>query len=168
MKTSWKSLALAALLASVANNAMAAQSPVNANLSISVSALQEKVQVSPEGERRVKWVQPSAVVPGDEVVYAITYKNKGKTPSDRVVITNVIPQQMKYRSGSAINNAANVRYSVDGGKTFEKPEALQVRAADGQLRPASPRDYTHIQWEILDSLAPGAEGIVGFRAVQNY
>ncbi len=165
MNMTWKKLAAIALISGLLGTALANQKPVNANVSISIKALKEKVYVTPEGKRKVAWVEPKTVVPGDEVVYAITYKNMGKQPTDNVVITNLIPQHMMYRPGSARNSKADVKYSVDGGRTFKKASELKVRTADGRIRTASAGDYTHIQWRIRQPVAPGKHGVVGYRAI---
>lgn len=168
MKLTWKKIntvvCVAVMAGLISTSSLASQKAVNANLSISIKALKEKAYVTPEGKRKVSWVEPKKVVPGDEVVYAITYKNMGKQPTDDVVITNLIPQHMQFRPGSARTSKAEVKYSVDGGRSFKKPADLKVRTADGRVRRASSSDYTHIQWRLKQPLSPGKHGVLGYRA----
>jgi hypothetical protein len=80
------------------------------------------------------------------------------------VITDPIPQDMMYVANSAAGESADITFSVDGGKTWGKPETLQVKNADGTMRVASPKDYTDIRWILKGKLAPGAKGTVTFHA----
>ena len=117
-----------------------------------------------KGEKEIKRVPAVKVVPGDDVVYTLSYSNGGKEPADKVVITNPVPEHMFYREGSASGADTHITFSVDNGKTYDLPEKLTVVDADGKERPAKGSDYTHIRWALYKSLAPGEKGQVSFRA----
>ena len=53
------------------------------------------------GQTRVERVRPDLVVPGEEVIYTISYANSLAEPADNVVITNPLPEHMTYTEGSA-------------------------------------------------------------------
>jgi len=131
----------------------------------SVSEVETAVQNS-EGKKEVKRVDAAKakVVPGDPVIFTVSYANTDTKPADRVVIINPVPQHTNYLDKSAEGKGAAIEFSVDGGKTYAAPEKLVV-TADGKQRPAAASDYTHIRWTISKPLAPGAKGSVSFRAV---
>lgn len=58
-----------------------------------------------------------------------------------------------------------ITFSIDGGKTWGKPEELRIKNADGTTTDALPRDYTNIRWVLNGKLAPGAQGTVSFHAI---
>jgi len=60
--------------------------------------------------------------------------------------------------------AAAVSMSADGGSRYDAPRSLTVTDAKGQTRPAKASDFTHVRWTFQNSLEPGAEGSVSFRA----
>lgn len=117
------------------------------------------------GQAEIRRVEAAKVIPGDEVIYTIHYKNIGTETADRVTITDPIPDHMIYQSGSASGEGTIIRFSADGGKTYDLPGNLTVADVDGKDRPAKASDYTHIQWSLTGPLAPKAEGSVDFRAV---
>ncbi len=134
-----------------------------------VTRVERVVEVVEKGVKVKKTGPPVKIVPGDEVVYTVTYANKTGKPADRVVVTNPVPQHTRYKDGTAAGNGTDIAFSVDGGKTFATPDKLTVTAADKSgkaiVRPATAQDYTHIRWVIKQSVAPGQSGFVTFHAV---
>jgi hypothetical protein len=59
---------------------------------------------------------------------------------------------------------AATSYSVDAGRSFESAENLKVQGPDGRPRPAIAADYTHIRWQLKNSLKPNSVAFVRFRA----
>ena len=118
-----------------------------------------------EGKKEVKRVPATKVVPGEEVIYTIHYTNSGQKTTDNVVITNPLPEHMRYKDSSAAGDGATIVFSVDGGETFATPENLKIQDALGREFPAAASDYTHIRWVLLSSLPLNAKGQVGFRAI---
>jgi hypothetical protein len=72
---------------------------------------------------------------------------------------------MRYVADSAVGPGAEVSYSVDGGHTFERAEALKVPGTDGRLRRAVAADYTHIRWQLKNALKANSVAFVRFRAL---
>lgn len=134
-----------------------------------VSKAEREVEVLEKGVK-VKKVGPvERIVPGDEVVYTLTYTNKTGKPTTDVAITNPVPKHTRYKDGSAAGDNAVITFSVDNGKTFATPDKLVVTIKDKSgkdiQRPATAQDYTHIRWVIKQQVAPGQSGSVRFRAV---
>ena len=50
---------------------------------------------APDGSTKQELVPAAAAVPGDEVVYTVTFKNVGKQTADNIRITNPIPTEMQ-------------------------------------------------------------------------
>jgi uncharacterized repeat protein (TIGR01451 family) len=125
---------------------------------------QEKVTVAKDGSKHTDLVPVDHVLPGTEVTWDVKYEIIGTGSVTDTVITDPIPQNMVYVAGSAAGDNADITFSVDGGKTWGKPETLQVKDADGTLRGALPKDYTAIRWILKSTLAPGAKGTVTFHA----
>jgi uncharacterized repeat protein (TIGR01451 family) len=135
------------------------------SIELTMVAEQEVTVINEEGEEEVKRVPAARVVPGDEVIYTIYYRNLGEQTADNVVITNPVPEHMMYKDGSAGGEGTSITFSVDGGKIYDVPANLKVRDAEGKENPAKAADYTHIRWILNESLPPEAQGIVSFRAI---
>jgi uncharacterized repeat protein (TIGR01451 family) len=134
-----------------------------------VTKADREVDVIEKGVTIKKLAPPQKMVPGDEVIYTVTYTNKTAKPVENITVTNAVPKHTRYRDGSAAGANAELSFSVDGGKTFTTPDKLTVVAKDKSgkeaVRPAAGADYTHIRWVIKQSVAPGQSGTVRFRAV---
>ena len=123
------------------------------------SVHEEIVTIDAKGERHVSLVDATAVAPGDVVVIRIAYHNTSETPVGDIVISNPVPQHLRFMS--VRDGAAKV--SVDGGKSYGALVDLKVK--DGaELRPALAADVTHVRWSFSEPLAAGAQGAVAFAA----
>jgi len=137
----------------------AAQSPVQIS-----SKVQELVQtVDENGKSKLKAVEANAVVPGDRILYTTTFTNNGNKASDKIVITNPIPNNTRYLGGTATGKDFAITYSVDHGKSWGTAQSLQVKLKDGKVRAAEASDYTHIRWEYRRALQPTEVKAVTFQ-----
>lgn len=125
----------------------------------------EKTVVDDKGQKTVKLVPATKVVPGVEVTWTVTANNICKQPSEKVTINNAVPEHMTYVADSAIGPGSDISYSLDG-KTFGAPALLTVKDEAG-TRQARADEYRHIRWSFKESLAPGATTFARFRAVLN-
>ncbi|MGI9289687.1 MAG: hypothetical protein ACR2QG_00260 [Gammaproteobacteria bacterium] len=116
------------------------------------------------GNEQKRLVPATRVVPGEEILFTITYTNNGEEPAENIKITNPVPDYMDYMDGSAEGDNTSITYSVDGGNNFDTPDNLTVSADDGTQRPAGAADYTHIRWTLNGDITPGSEGTVQFMA----
>ncbi len=134
-----------------------------------VTKAEREIEVVEKGAKIKKLAPPQKMVPGDEVLYTVTYSNKTAKPADNVSVTSPVPKDTRYKDGSAEGEGATIAYSVDGGKTFATPDRLTVAFKDkvgkDSVRPAIAQDYTHIRWVIKQNVAPGQSGAVRFRVV---
>lgn len=151
----------AALLAALVAPALAQQS---GHLDVTTTVQKEVVTVNESGETESRLVPAETVVPGEKVVYTITFRNVSTDGADNVVITNPISEALAYVEGSAFGPGSEIEFSIDGGVTFARPEDLTV-TEDGEVRRARPEEFTHIRWVMDNTLAAGAQGMARFAAV---
>jgi len=104
------------------------------------------------------------VVPGEKVLFTVTYANTGDQPAEDVTITNPVPEHMAYVDNSAAGDNTSVLFSVDGGESFAATTDLLMTNADGTQRPAAASDYTHVRWIVGSDIAPGTSSKVQFSA----
>jgi uncharacterized repeat protein (TIGR01451 family) len=138
--------------------------PGDGKVELKMAAEKEIEVTGANGEKIVQRVPAEKVIPGDEVIYTITYVNNGDEPAENLVVKNPIPEHMKYVAGSATGESSVITYSVDNGKSFDAPEKLTVKDAKGNMAPAKSTDYTNIRWTLSKSVAPKTSGLVSFRA----
>lgn len=128
-------------------------------------ALESEIFVEREakaaGRSSVILERPTSLIPGDKLVFVVKYKNTGASPASDVVITNPIPNAVRFQE--TLDGTEQV--SVDGGKNWARLEDLRIALKNGGFRPASPADVTHIRWLILEDITNGAEGKLTFRGV---
>lgn len=136
------------------------------SLQLTTTVQKEQLSVSESGESKKELVAADTVLPGDSVVYTITFVNTGNEAAENVKITNPIPQHLTYQAGSAVGPGTIVEFSVDGGSLFAAAADLTVAEGD-ELRAATVEDYTHIRWIVQDDFAAGEQGIAQFRAQLN-
>jgi uncharacterized repeat protein (TIGR01451 family) len=128
-------------------------------LEVTNSVFQEVQVTAPDGTVATKLVPALKAVPGDEVVYEISYRNTGSDVATDIAIDNPLPQALTFVEAATAPTAV----SVDGGKRFGNLADLTVTGADGEARVAQPSDITNLRW-VVSRLAPGATGKVTFRA----
>jgi uncharacterized repeat protein (TIGR01451 family) len=133
---------------------------------IVVKTIAEVESKRAEGDRGTsKLVPADRVVPGDEVIYTLAVRNTGADAVAPPTVTKAVPEHTVYIADSAVGPGAEVSYSVDGGRTFDRAENLTVQGADGRPRPALAADITHIRWQLKNSLQSNSVAFVRFRAV---
>ncbi len=146
----------------VSSSAVGAQS--KGNILLKSIAEVEVEEFNEEGRKEIVRMPAAKVIPGDEVIFTNHYTNVSKDALDNVVITNPIPEHTLYKENSATGDGTEITYSIDGGKTYDLPENLKKKWADGKEYRAAPSDYTHIQWRFLKSVPQEGKGQVEFRA----
>lgn len=110
------------------------------------------------------------VVPGarpaeaSEILYTIRFRYDGEVAAEGLEIVQRVPAGTRYVAGSATGPGAVVTFSVDDGQVFDLPGALGVPGADGEDRPATADDYTHLRWLLPGRFPPGTGGVLSFRA----
>ncbi len=150
-------MALAATMMVPAGPLLAAQQ----DMTITSKSFVERVTTDAQGKEERKLEDTMSVVPGDVILFEISYRNEGAQAATEFVVTNPLPQAITYAGGES--DGADV--SIDGGQNWGKLPALQVKAADGTSRPAQPSDVTHIRWAFNQPIPAGQGGKLSFRGV---
>ena len=142
---------------------MVASVALHAKVSISSTSYQEAVKVNSNGEKVKEWVPTNKVVPGTVVRYVNALSNSGAKRATKLVVNNPVPENMEYVANSATcQSECSVRYSVDGGKTFQEPSKLFV--GEGKERHlAEAKEYTNVRW-VLTTLEAKSKNSIEYKA----
>lgn len=128
-------------------------------------AEKEETYVTPDGERATRLVPVATVVPGDTVIYTVTFTNVSDADAENIVVTDPVPGEMVYVHGSAFGPGTNISFSADNGERFAALDDLTVVDEAGNERPVRPTDITHIRWVLRTPLPAGEKGYARFSAV---
>lgn len=101
-----------------------------------------------------------------ETLFSLRFRYEGEEPAEGLRIVQAVPEGMHYLAGTATGPGAEVRFSVDGGRSFRPAESLTVTEPGPETaqKPAVAADYSHIRWDLPGLHAPGISGLVSFRA----
>ncbi|WP_374543532.1 hypothetical protein [Sphingorhabdus sp.] len=142
--------------------ALAAAAPaISAPVELASDVFVEREQKRADGTVATVLEAPKLVVPGDQLVFVVRYRNVGAQPATNFTVTNPIPRAVAF---SGTMDGTEI-VSVDGGKNWGILSQLKVVKADGNLRQAVPADVTHLKWTMNQTLAAGSAGKLVFRGV---
>ena len=96
------------------------------HLNVTTTVQKQEVTVNDSGETETRLVAADSVVPGESVVYTITFQNISDEPAANVVITNPISEDLTYVDGSAFGPGTVIQFSTDGGQNFAAANELTV------------------------------------------
>ena len=99
------------------------------------------------------------VHPGEVLQWNITSENNGTGAARSYKAVGQIPRGTLLVIGSTVaDGAADVTYSIDGGRNYSAQPTVEERQADGSVRPvpAPIASYTHVRYEWQDALAAGS------------
>ncbi len=133
-------------------------------ITVNTVAEKEERYTDDQGVERSRLVPVATVIPGDQVVYTITFANTGDQVADGIKIVDPIPEQMRYVPDSAFGPGTTITFSADGGQSFGTAQSVMV-TDNGTARVASPEEYTHIQWVFNSPLEPSAQAYAQFKTV---
>ena len=133
------------------------------NIVLTNKVFKQVIKKDKDGNITYNYIGAELALPGDVMMYVITFENIGKAPADGIVINDPVPNNSKYRMGSAAGKNTTITYSIDDGKNFSNPEDLVVKDKDGKEWTAKPESYTHIRWFYNKSLASGEKAEVSFK-----
>lgn len=146
------------LLLLAAVSAMSASAASAGPLTVNAQVL--AVRAGPAAARPVLTPVKRAV-PGDRVIVALDYRNRGGVPLSNLVFDNPVPAGLSYRAATAGTPEPDV--SVDG-VVYGRLATLTIRTAEGTTRAATGDDVRHVRWRLGTPVAPGGEGRLSFDA----
>lgn len=116
---------------------------------IIVKNKQGHIKKDKHGKPIKKWVKAKKVIPGHIVKYIDTITNDSNATLKNADINNPINKNLLFISGSVKSAAhVSVKYSVNGGKSFDVPDKLMVRGKDKKMHRAKEKDYNAIAFTI--------------------
>ena len=118
-------------------------------------------------ETHQSMANPDALLPGDVVLYRLTFTNITDAQVRNVEFKDPLPAGLHYVDGSATADREDVTitYSIDGGQAFvDLPMIEQVIDGERVVSSAPPEMYTHIRWLVSDWVQPGAQVTAEFKA----
>jgi uncharacterized repeat protein (TIGR01451 family) len=144
-------LALALVLSVVPVSAPAAPqaSPVTLNLRI----LKEVRKAASDGTTTITLVPAVKAIPGDRLVYVLTYANTGAQPIGGLVVNYPLPAGVIYRTAAEGSPAPQV--SKDGVHFTAFTAGIPAEA------------ITTLRWPVAGNIAPGSRGEISFKATLN-
>lgn len=116
------------------------------------------------GFEEIKRVKAEKVLPGEQVIYSLQYRNTSSAPAEGMVLVMPVPKEILFQEGSIGGAPANVTFSADGGETYVARGRLTVRE-DGAERPATSAEITHVRWTLTAPVIANGEGEVSYRGV---
>jgi len=131
-----------------------------------VIRVEKEMKVQEEGKLVTRYLPVDKAAGGDILLYTIVYTNQGRSQAKNATIVDAIPEGTVYVLESAGGKEAEVLFSIDGGKLFQKyPAKYLVTKKDGtrEEKEATPEMYTHVQWLLKKPVAPGQSGSVTFK-----
>ncbi len=135
----------------------------NGKIMLTNKVFKQVINTDKQGNTTYDYIGPGTALPGDVMMYTITFQNIGDSPAEGIVINNPVPNNSEYRVGSAMGKNTEIVFSIDGGKNFGNPEELVVKDKNGKQWTAKPESYTHIRWVYNRPLPPGEKGEVSFK-----
>lgn len=145
----------AVMLVALASNASSAQAKAG-NVQLSNTVLVQQKSAAADGTTRVTLVPAKRVVPGDHIVFRITYKNQVGQPVSGMVVSNPVPANLVYRGPAEGSPAPQV--SADGIH-FAPLSALSVGG-----HPARPDQIRAVRWQIDGAVPANGSGQYSYEA----
>jgi len=158
---------LGALCAMAASPVSSAQT-AGPRVVVDVTMKKEIVVRDAQGKETVSLQDAASASPGDTLVFHIDYSNQGGEAAHDARVVDPVPSgtQLIPESWTAPN--ADLKVSVDGGRTFESyPVRRPLKQADGSvaLTEVAASAYTHLRWTPLEPLAPGDVRSASFKVM---
>lgn len=133
------------------------------NVKLNLTVYRQNIQRLKNGRKALVWQKlpnNTKVIPGNILRYTVVGRNDGKAEAKNLIITQPIDSQTFYKAGSAKSNIdAEVSYSVNNGKSFDRNPKIEVKLANGSIvkQQAPAEKYTHIRWKFNESIAPNKQ-----------
>ena len=139
---------------------IAKESPI----SVVTEAEKEELYVDANGAEKARLVPVATVIPGDKVVYTITFSNSGEQTANNITIVDPIPAEMRYLDGTAMGPGTEITFSANNGQSYASADKVFVTDDDGARRVATAAEYTHIRWVLRNPMEPSTQAFARFKA----
>jgi uncharacterized repeat protein (TIGR01451 family) len=128
-----------------------------------------KVQMSGTVQRNGQAISVETVEmvkTGEILDWKVVSANEGNASARNYRVVGQIPNGTAFVAGSAqAEDAPQVKYSIDGGKTFSAEPMIEERQADGSVKkvPAPASAYTQVQFDWAKDLPAQAQLNAAYR-----
>ena len=161
MKTLFKSILMISILVLAV--------PALAKPVLKINLKAEKEMVEQIDGKEVREIVPAdEIFSGETIIYTLNVVNSGDQPATNVKVNDPIPKETALIIESVYGDDADITFSINDGKSYNKPTLLKYRMKnkDGTFdeRVATPEQYTNIQW-VLETVPAGSTRTVGFKAL---
>ena len=134
-------------------------------VTLNVTAQRQDIVVK-NGKKMLRLEPAQTFSPNQVIVYTVHYANKGDEAATNAVIEDPIPKGTAYIPESAQKDISEPLFSIDHGKTYNKPTLLsyETRLSNGKIERhvASSGQYTNIRW-VLKEIPAGSGGKLRFK-----
>ncbi|MDQ6788111.1 MAG: hypothetical protein M3033_15005 [Acidobacteriota bacterium] len=159
------------LLALFVLSGMAVFAAQNETVSRALNLARPEVKVQISGSVRrdnqmVSLEKAEAVKSGETLDWSITSTNEGNADAQKYRVVGQIPQGTTFVAGSAKGDEApQISYSIDGGKTFAAQPLVDEKQPDGSVKkvPAPVSSYTQLRFDWAKSLPSNAKLAAAYR-----
>jgi hypothetical protein len=152
------------LIIFIAGGSLVAKNPLS-NIKLEKAVFEEQIAIDTLGIKSKKLVPilGKAVRSGAILIYLNRLTNISRITKQDIVVVNPIPFKTAYLRGSATcEGACQIKFSIDGGKSFDYGENLYVVYGKGK-RVAQGHEYTHIQF-LFPSLSSFSKRRMAFKS----
>ena len=118
------------------------------------TVMKEIVEKNKKGEDVISYIEPGLALPGNTMLYTITFENISNQPVSGIVVNDPLPNNSKYLANTATGRNTDITFSADG-ENFAVPGKLILTDKSGRSWTASADSYTHIRWKYKQTLKPG-------------
>jgi len=126
------------------------------------NAFKQEITTDKNGKKHFDFVEPKLVLPGDVILYEIEFENVSDQTISDIVVNTPLPNNSKFRAGSAKGKFTQITFSVDGNN-YKTAESLIVKDKTGKSWLAKPEDYQAIRWVYKRALKPGEKSKVSYK-----
>lgn len=150
----WGAFACALVATAVPFEAIARQ-----DIKLETQMFVERVHIDINGRPRRVLASADRIVPGDQLILVVNWRNEGSQPVRGLAVTNPVPRGMRLAASDP-----NVEVSIDGGQRWGRLQDQWLPTPLGGTRRAVPTDITHVRWMMPDDISPGESGRLSYRA----
>jgi hypothetical protein len=119
----------------------------------------ERIATDVNGRSRRILASADRVVPGDQLIVIVHWRNEGNAPLRDQAVIRPLPRGVQIDPSDP-----SMQVSVDGGAHWGRMDQLWLPTPLGGTRRAVAADITHVRWSLPEAVPPGRAGRLSYRA----
>ncbi len=152
------------VLISMPVTAFAAQPAHPGAVSLNIAIFKEVRTQGADGATDIHLVAAQRAMPGDRLVYVLTYRNTGSQPVSNLTLDYPMSKGVAYRAPAEGSQAPLV--STDGVHFGQPGDLAGGSRPEASQKPGDDM-VKALRWQVTGPVAPGGEGKVSFKAALN-